>query len=87
MKAEVVVYSSGWCPYCMRVRALLERKHAKLREIDVDDPELRSEMIHRSGRRSVPQIFIGDRHIGGFEELHLLDRSGELDKLLEQESP
>lgn len=87
MKAEVVLYSSGWCPYCMRARALLERRSATIREVDVDDAEQRAEMIRLTGRRTVPQVVIGGRHIGGFEELHQLDRTGELEKLLEQESP
>lgn len=82
--AELVMYSSGWCPYCERARALLERKGVTYREIKVDeDPADRQAMLVRSGgRRTVPQIFIGDRHVGGFEELYALDKAGELDKLL-----
>ena len=81
---DVVMYSTAWCPYCERARALLERKGARLREVKVDeDPAERQAMLTRSGgRRSVPQIFIGDRHVGGFDELYALDRAGELDKLL-----
>ena len=83
---EVVMYSTGWCPYCARARALLERKGIAFREIDIEtDAGLRAEMIARSGRRSVPQIFIGERHVGGFEELYELDRSGELDSILQTE--
>jgi glutaredoxin 3 len=81
---DIVMYSSSWCGYCARARALLERKGAAFREIKVDeDPADRTAMIARSGgRRTVPQIFIGDRHVGGFDELYSLDRSGELDTLL-----
>ncbi|NJD30717.1 MAG: glutaredoxin 3 [Gammaproteobacteria bacterium] len=80
----VVMYSTAWCPYCERARALLERKGAAFREIKVDeDPAERQAMLARSGgRRTVPQIFIGDRHVGGFDDLYALDKSGELDRLL-----
>ena len=82
--SDIVMYSSSWCGYCARARALLEGKGAAFREIKVDeDPADRSAMLARSGgRRTVPQIFIGDRHVGGFDELYALDRSGELDTLL-----
>ena len=81
---EVVMYSTTWCPFCERARALLERKTVVYREIKIDeDPDQRAEMLVRSrGRRTVPQIFIGDTHVGGFDELYALDRSGELDHLL-----
>jgi glutaredoxin 3 len=83
-ETEVVVYSTGWCPYCDRAKALLGRKEVAFREIKVDDdPAERDAMLKRSGgRRTVPQIFIGDRHVGGFDELYALDKTGELDKLL-----
>jgi glutaredoxin 3 len=78
------MYSTTWCPYCERARALMQRKSIAFREIKVDeDPSGRETMMARSGgRRTVPQIFIGDRHVGGFEELYMLDKSGELDSLL-----
>jgi glutaredoxin 3 len=80
----ITVYLTGWCPYCQRAKALLGRKNAAFSAIDVDeDPKLREEMIARSGRRTVPQIFIGDRHVGGCDDLFALDRSGELDRLIE----
>jgi glutaredoxin 3 len=81
---EVVVYTTSWCPYCRRAEALLERKAIRYREIDVDaDPAGRREMILRTGgRRTVPQIFIGDRLIGGCDELHALEAAGELDRML-----
>lgn len=84
MTREVVMYSTGWCSFCARARALLERKGIAVREIDAEDAEQRAEMIQRSGRRSVPQIFIGSRHIGGYEELYTLERSGELDTMLKE---
>lgn len=81
---EVILYTTAWCPHCMRAKALLERKGIAFREVDVEESrELRQEMITRSGgRRSVPQVFIGDRHLGGAEELAAAERSGELDRLL-----
>lgn len=83
----VQMYSTRWCSYCVRAKALLERKQVAVDEIKVDeDPSQYSLMLQRSGgRRSVPQIFIGDRHIGGFTDLAALDRGGELDSLLARE--
>ena len=80
---EITVYSTGWCPYCERARALLERKSLPFREIKVDeDPAEREAMLARSGgRRTVPQIFIGERHVGGFDELYALEKAGKLDEL------
>ena len=80
----VTIYLSEWCPYCQRARSLLARKNVTPKEIDVeDDPKFREEMVARSNRRTVPQIFIGEKHIGGCDELFELDRSGELDRLLQ----
>ncbi len=79
----VTMYATGWCPYCARARALLEGKGVAWTEIDIEaEPARRADMIKRSGERTVPQIFIGDRHVGGSDELYALDRSGELDVLL-----
>lgn len=81
--AAVTMYTGGFCPYCMRARALLESKGVKWQEIDIEaDAAQRAEMIARSGRRSVPQIFIGEHHVGGSEELRDLERAGQLDALL-----
>ena len=81
---DVVIYLTGWCPYCQRVRGLLAKKGLEYTEIDVDeDAKLREEMIARSGRRTVPQIFIGDKHVGGCDDLFALDGSGELDRLIQ----
>ena len=83
-RPDVVVYLAGWCPYCERARSLLTKKGIQFREIDVDDdPQLREEMIARSGRRTVPQIFIGEKHVGGCDDLLALDGRGELDGLLQ----
>jgi glutaredoxin 3 len=84
---EIVMYSTTYCPYCERARALLSRKGVAYTEIKVDDdPAQREVMMKRSGRRTVPQIFIGERHIGGFDDMNALDRAGELDPLLEQQN-
>jgi glutaredoxin 3 len=81
---DVVVYLAGWCPYCQRARDLLSKKGIQFREVDVDDdPKLREEMIARSGRRTVPQIFIGEKHVGGCDDLLALDGYGELDRLIQ----
>ena len=78
------MYMSDWCPYCRRARDLLTGKNVNLSEINVeDDLKFREEMIARSNRRTVPQIFIGDKHVGGCDDLFELDRSGELDRLLQ----
>jgi glutaredoxin 3 len=81
---EVVMYSTTWCGYCQRARGLLERKGVGIREIKVDeDPLQRDLMVQKSGgRRTVPQIFIGARHVGGYDDLAALERAGELDLLL-----
>jgi glutaredoxin 3 len=80
----VTVYLSDWCPYCQRARGLLAQKNVDFSEINVEDnPKLRQEMIARSNRRTVPQIFIGDKHVGGCDDLFELDRSGELDRLIQ----
>jgi glutaredoxin 3 len=82
-KPKVVMYSTGWCPYCTRARELLKQKGVELEEVDVDArPEARTEMTARSGRRTVPQIFIGATHVGGCDDLHELEASGRLDTLL-----
>lgn len=84
MSTDVVMYSTTYCPYCDRARALLKRKGVVVREIKVDDdPTQRDIMLQKSGgRRTVPQIFIGDRHVGGYDDLSALDRAGGLDPLL-----
>jgi len=82
--ANVVMYTSAVCPYCMNAERLLASKGVKeINKIRVDlQPEKRHEMIEKTGRRTVPQIFIDDRHIGGFDDLRALDLAGGLDPLL-----
>lgn len=86
---DIVMYSTHLCPYCDRARMLFERKQVAIQEIKIDEhPEQRELMLQRSGgRRTVPQIFIGERHIGGFDDLAALDRQGGLDPLLGRTSP
>ena len=80
----VTVYVSDWCPYCQRAKGLLTQKNVDFSEINVeDDAKLREEIIARSNQRTVPQIFIGDKHVGGCDDLFELDRSGELDRLIQ----
>ncbi len=80
---KIVIYTTKICPYCVRAKALLDRKGAKYEEISVEDDKEREKMIIKaSGRRTVPQIFIGDFHVGGCDDLHALDAQGKLDKLL-----
>jgi glutaredoxin 3 len=82
---QVLMYASSWCGYCSRARRLLTQKAVEFTEIDVDTkPGARAEMVKRSGRHTVPQIFIGDRHIGGCDDLYALDASGGLDPLLKE---
>ena len=83
--AKVTVYYSDFCPYCIRAITLLRRKGADFKKINVGmNTGKRAEMVQRSkGGRSVPQIFIGDQHIGGCDEMMVLDRTGKLDPLLE----
>ena len=80
---DIVIYTTRFCPFCIRAKQLLDSKGAKYREIPVDNnPRLRAEMTAKAGRRTVPQIWIGDRHVGGCDELMGLERSGQLNKLL-----
>ncbi|SDS97200.1 glutaredoxin 3 [Pseudomonas oryzae] len=81
--ADVVIYSSDYCPYCVRAKQLLGRKGVAFTEIKVDgQPALRAEMTRKAGRTSVPQIWIGDTHVGGCDDLYALERAGKLDVLL-----
>ena len=84
--AKVIVYSADYCPYCVRAKDLLQRKGISFEEIHVDeDPQKREEMIQKSGRMTVPQIFINDKPIGGFDDLYALEKQGQLDQLLTEE--
>lgn len=80
---KVTVYTKPFCPYCTRALGLLAQKGAAVTEIEAGyDPALRKEMIERSGRYTYPQIFVGDRHVGGCDDLVALERAGQLDPLL-----
>ena len=84
---RIVMYATGWCGFCAQARALLQSKNVPFEEIDVDArPGARAEMITRSGRRTVPQIFIGETHVGGYDDLLDLEAGGGLDPLLKQGS-
>ncbi len=82
--ADIIIYTKDYCPYCTKAKTLLEIKGQKFREIDVtNDKALLDEMLGKSnGRTTVPQIFINETHVGGFDDLNLLNHKGELDKLL-----
>jgi glutaredoxin 3 len=83
MIAQVQVYTTLICPYCLLAKALLKKRDVPFEEIDVSrDADKRAWLVSASGRRTVPQIFIDGKPIGGSDELHALDKSGELDKLL-----
>ena len=84
MSQQVVIYSSTFCPYCVRAKMLLDKKKINYTEKNVDrDRALRPEMMQKSGgRTSVPQIWIGDHHVGGCDELFALERAGKLDDML-----
>ena len=87
MSNQVIMYSTRFCPYCMRARFLLDSKNVDYTDIGVDaKPALRREMMEKSGRHTVPQIWIGDRHVGGYDDLARLEQQGQLDELLKQVS-
>ena len=81
---KIEVYTTNYCPYCTRAKDLLKRKGQSFAEFDVtDDDEGRVKLVEKAGgRRTVPQIFINDQHIGGFDDLNALDKEGKLDALL-----
>ncbi len=81
---KITIYTKSWCPYCASAKALLTKKGATFTEVDVEkEPSALEEMLAKSaGRKTVPQIFIGERHIGGSDDLHALDSEGGLDPLL-----
>ena len=80
---KVQIYTTQWCPYCHAAKSLLEDKGVAYEEVNAEDPEIRMAMVQRAnGRRTVPQIFIGDTHVGGYDDMAALDRRGQLDPLL-----
>ena len=81
--AEVTIYTKPYCPYCIRAVSLLEKKGVEFTEIEAAfDPAKRQEMMQRSGRATFPQIFVGEHHIGGCDDMMALEREGKLDPLL-----
>ena len=85
--ADILIYSTDYCPYCDRAKALLQSKQLSFTEINVEHNDvLRKEMMEKSGRRTVPQIFIDGQSIGGFDDLAELNRTGKLDVLLKLDS-
>lgn len=83
--AKIEIYTTPTCPYCYAAKSLLNQKGADYTEITVLDPDLRAAMTQRAnGRRTVPQIFIGETHVGGYDDMAALDRAGGLDPLLAQ---
>ncbi|MCF9034984.1 glutaredoxin 3 [Acinetobacter nectaris] len=85
MMANVVIYSTTVCPYCIRAKQLLERKGISYKEVNLSNeaPDVRIELMQRTNHRTVPQIFINDQFIGGFDQLYALDRESKLDELID----
>jgi len=80
----IIMYSRATCPFCVAARNLFKSKQATWTEVSLDaEPDKRAEMISRTGRKTVPQIFIGDFHVGGFDDLNALERAGKLDGVLQ----
>jgi len=74
----VTIYTTDWCPYCDRVKHILDQKGVSYEEVDVDTRERRDWLTEKTGQRTVPQLFVGDRHIGGWDEISSLERAGAL---------
>jgi glutaredoxin 3 len=80
---KVQIYTTQWCPYCHAAKSLLADKGVAYEEVNAEDPEVRMQMVERAnGRRTVPQIFVGETHVGGYDDMAALDRRGQLDPLL-----
>ena len=83
---KIVVYTTGNCPYCVAAKTLLTRENYKFSEVDVTEPDLRMMLVKKAGgRKTVPQIFIGDLHVGGFDDLQAMFKSGELENLMSED--
>lgn len=83
--AKVTMYTTAVCPYCQMAERLLTAKGVQIEKVRVDiEPQRRVEMMEKTGRRTVPQIYVGDTHVGGYDDLSALDRTGELDELLKR---
>ena len=80
---KITIYTTSVCPYCVRAKALFDRKSLKYEEVNVEDQQERDKMIEKTGgRRTVPQIFIGSVHVGGCDDLYALEKDGKLDEIL-----
>ncbi len=80
---KVEIYTTQWCPYCDAAKSLLQKKGVEYEEVDADDADTRMAMVERAhGRRTVPQIFVGETHVGGYDDMAALERRGQLDPLL-----
>ncbi len=79
---SVTIYTTAWCPYCDRVKHLLDTKGVSYNEVDVDEPTKRQWLTTMTGQQTVPQVYVGDRHVGGWDDISSLERAGELDELL-----
>ena len=83
MNAKVLMYTTAVCPYCQMAERLLRAKGVEVEKVRIDlEPQRRAEMMEKTGRRTVPQIYVGETHVGGFDDLAALDRAGKLDPLL-----
>lgn len=81
--SDITIYTTGYCPYCVRAKDLLKRKGQAFKEINAEDDAVRDEMVQKAGgRRTVPQIFINGQHVGGCDDLYALDKAGKLDGML-----
>lgn len=88
MAASISIYTTSWCPYCHRAKALLARKNAHFEEVDVDGrPDLRRWLQGESGQHTVPQVFINNRSVGGFSDISALDQAGRLEAMLAEDPP
>ena len=88
MTAKVLMYTTAVCPYCQMAERLLRAKGVEVEKVRVDlEPQRRAEMMEKTGRRTVPQIYVGETHVGGYDDLAALDRAGKLDPLLNQKAP
>ena len=84
MSAKVLMYTTAVCPYCQMAERLLRAKGVEIEKVRVDlEPQRRAEMMEKTGRRTVPQIYVGETHVGGYDDLAALDRAGKLDPLLQ----
>ncbi len=83
---QIIIYSKDYCPYCVKAKNLLKQKGQSFAEIDIthDEAQMQAMLAKSNGKKTVPQIFIGDTHVGGFDDMHALDKAGKLDALLSQ---